>query len=121
MARPREYGSDAERQRAYRERKRLEQSGLPDQRIGPDRISDPSVTPSPDPGRLVAESSAESLPPDIAAVWRSERDQGTARALIAAWGLDAFRTSELHKQALLELVGVERRRANQRAFLASRA
>jgi hypothetical protein len=47
-----------------------------------------------------------SLPPDLAAIWghppHRVADEATARILVAAWGLDAFRTSALHRAALQE-------------------
>jgi len=43
------------------------------------------------------------LPPDIADLWGgNDEDLYTARALIDAWGLEAFRRSQLHRQAIEE-------------------
>jgi hypothetical protein len=63
------------------------------------------------------------LPPDIAAVWAGKLDgmgqpaENTARFLIGAWGLDGFRGSALHKQALAEIRRSQDKEAVRKAFL----
>ena len=55
------------------------------------------------------------LPEDIAKVWWAPQDQATAKKLIAAWGLEAFRTSAIHQMALGEI----RREQKLRAYRAN--
>lgn len=49
---------------------------------------------------VVTSNHDERLPPDVAAVWVHPNDQRLARMLIKEWGLEAFRASALHQQAL---------------------
>lgn len=64
------------------------------------------------------------LPPDIEEVWgRGVLDgsalpaENTARSLIGAWGLDAFRESALHRVALTERESEERMAPIRKAFV----
>lgn len=67
------------------------------------------------------------LPPDIAAAWAGKVDgmgqpaENTARFLIGAWGLDKFRGSALHKQALAEVRRAKDKEAVRKAFLDAKA
>lgn len=58
------------------------------------------------------------LPHDLAAIWGHPParvgDEGTARILIAAWGVEGFRGSALHRSALQDAA----RRVNSREVTA---
>jgi hypothetical protein len=58
------------------------------------------------------------LPLDILAVWGgSEESKATARSLIREWGLDGFRSSALHTQALSEQRMRQNKQLTQQAFV----
>ena len=73
------------------------------------------------------EETEEPLPPDIEAVWGGGRLDGlgepaarTARALIAAWGLEVFRGSALHRRAVEDASREARLAPVRRAFVERR-
>ena len=55
------------------------------------------------------------LPADIEMVWGNDP---TMAKLVSAWGVEAFRKSALHALAVNELEHTERKRAQQKIFLA---
>ncbi len=74
-----------------------------------------ALMPKPEPGPAIdwmAEPGQE-LPPGIFEVWRSQDERFLVRALIAEWGVEKFRNSELHVQAA-EQIRAERRLASSR-------
>lgn len=61
--------------------------------------------------RITTTPEPTTLPKDIIEIWRTPADQETARRLIEAWGLEAFRTSAIHLMALGEIERVKKRKA----------
>jgi hypothetical protein len=61
------------------------------------------------------------IPYDVAAVWcHTVAEEVTCRILLAAWGLDGFRASTLHKAALQDVARLVEKAEATQAFKAER-
>lgn len=88
----------------------IEDTAIPAELMGRVLGAEEETPPEPQLQTSFPAGSDEPLPPDIEEVWGGGKLDGsgqpahkTARTLIAAWGLEEFRTSAIHRNAIREL------------------